>query len=210
MTNWEREKEDLESYLPISGFNIPENIFNHLKQLIQESKKESNLYTDKLAGHLKEEYSLTIDKFLSDYFAWCTTQGPVYKSWKDKAYLTNHAPIMLDSLWVNYQKKYEFNPLHNHHGFCSFIVFVNIPYDLKDEENYFSNINPNTQKHTSKLSFTNINPMGEIITKCVDVDKSFEGKALVFHASQLHQVYPFYTSDDYRITISGNLKYKVN
>ena len=61
----------------------------------------------------------------------------------------------------------------------------------------------------SKLSFINTNTLGEIITHCVDVDKSFEGKMLMFNSIQSHMVYPFYTSDDYRITISGNLKFKV-
>lgn len=209
MTNWERERKNLGEMLRISSFDIPENIFSHLKMLIKKNKKETNLYTDKLAGHIKEEYSLPIDKFVSDYFARCTTQGPVYNTWQKKAYLTNHLPIVLESLWVNYQKKFEFNPLHNHEGFCSFIVFVKIPYNLEDEENCFSDLNPSTISHTSKLSFAGLNHMGEIFTKCVDVDKSFEGKALMFNSNQHHQVHPFYTSDDYRITISGNLKYKV-
>ena len=48
---------------------------------------------------------------------------------------------------------------------------------------------------------SNINPL--------PVDKSFEGKMLMFSANQLHEVYPFYTSDDLRVTVSGNFKYKV-
>jgi hypothetical protein len=31
----------------------------------------------------------------------------------------------------------------------------------------------------------------------------------MFSAKYNHLVYPFYTSDDYRITISGNFKFKV-
>ena len=209
MTNWEKEVKTIQNELPISAFDIPENIFNRLKELAYENKKEERLYTDKLAGHIKEEYALSIDKFVNDYFAWCSAQGPVYESWSKKSYLSDNMPVFLESLWVNYQKKYEFNPIHNHHGFCSFIVFVNIPYDLKKEENYFSKINPSCQNHTSKLSFINTNTLGEIITHCVDVDKSFEGKMLMFNSIQSHMVYPFYTSDDYRITISGNLKFKV-
>ena len=37
------------------------------------------------------------------------------------------------------------------------------------------------------------------------VDKTFEGKMLMFDASQMHYVSPFYTSNDYRITVSGNI-----
>ena len=123
MTNWEKEIKTIQNELPISAFDIPENIFNRLKELAYENKKEERLYTDKLAGHIKEEYALSIDKFVNDYFAWCSAQGPVYESWSKKSYLSDNMPVFLESLWVNYQKKYEFNPIHNHHGFCSFIVF---------------------------------------------------------------------------------------
>ena len=41
-----------------------------------------------------------------------------------------------------------------------------------------------------------------------DVDKSFEGKGFMFRSSQAHTVYPFYTSDDYRISISGNIGFQ--
>ena len=37
------------------------------------------------------------------------------------------------------------------------------------------------------------------------IDKSWEGVMILFPADTAHQVYPFYTSDDYRISISGNL-----
>ena len=38
------------------------------------------------------------------------------------------------------------------------------------------------------------------------VDKSFEGQMLMFPAPLQHIVYPFYTSDESRITVSGNIK----
>ena len=43
----------------------------------------------------------------------------------------------------------------------------------------------------------------------IDVDKSFEGKMLMFPAKLQHLVYPFYTSDKERITVSGNIKFYV-
>jgi hypothetical protein len=39
----------------------------------------------------------------------------------------------------------------------------------------------------------------------VPVDKTFEGKMLFFPATLSHSVNPFYTSDDYRISIAGNI-----
>ena len=56
----------------------------------------------------------------------------------------------------------------------------------------------------------NTDLLGEPMFDSIPVDKSFEGKMLMFSASQYHAVYPFYTSDEERITVSGNLKFKTN
>ena len=37
------------------------------------------------------------------------------------------------------------------------------------------------------------------------VDKSYERKIILFPGDTLHSVSPFYTSDDYRVTVSGNI-----
>ena len=51
--------------------------------------------------------------------------------------------------------------------------------------------------------------MGDIFPLELDVDKSFEGQMVMFPSKLQHLVYPFYTSDDYRITVSGNINFWV-
>ena len=87
---------------------------------------------------------------------------------------------------------------------------LKIPYDLEEEIKVYPDVKKdgNTQIATSKFSFLNANGMG-VTHDVIDVDKSFEGKGFIFPSAQYHEVYPFYTSDDYRITVSGNLRYKV-
>ena len=65
--------------------------------------------------------------------------------------------------------------------------------------------NKNSQSYTSKLIFVSINNVGTIIDTPVNMDKSYIGKCMIFPAVLKHMVYPFFTSDDYRITVSGNL-----
>ena len=43
----------------------------------------------------------------------------------------------LKQLWVNYQKTGEYNPHHNHPGHISFVVYLQIPEELRTEENIF-------------------------------------------------------------------------
>ena len=41
----------------------------------------------------------------------------------------------------------------------------------------------------------------------LDVDKSKEGYFVIFPSNLNHQVFPFYSSDDYRITVAGNINF---
>ena len=65
------------------------------------------------------------------------------------------------------------------------------------------------KKIISKFEFLSPsnNHRGGVALDTLDVDKSFEGKVMFFRSDQMHTVYPFYTTDDYRITVSGNLFY---
>ena len=211
MTNWEKEQSYLHAHA-ISTVDIPTDVFKWIKTNSLKAKENKNPYNQELVGHIKEEYDLLKEnppKSVTNYIASQSIQGPFFRDILSKlSVLTHDVPVVIESLWVNFQKKYEFNPIHSHSGFASFIIFVNIPYDLKKEEDYFKVIDPGSVKHTSKLAFLNYQPFdGTVHTKPIDVDKSFEGKMLMFSNTHLHTVYPFYTSDDYRITISGNLKF---
>ena len=212
MTNWEQlinqDKHKLD-FRKVSAFELPKNIFDDLKKSCVQAKEIGEKYNNNLAGHIKEEYSIRqISKQFNDYMIDCLHHGPIKEVWTGIDVITNDKPIVLHSLWVNYAKKYEFNPPHSHGGFVSFVIFVNIPYDLKEEESYFPNPNNTIENnYSSKFSFLNINYNGRIVNDVINVDKSFEGKMFMFDAKQSHQVFPFYTSDDYRITVSGNFKF---
>lgn len=210
MTNWEKEQDYLNSH-GVSTIDVPTDVFEWVKTNSFKAKEDKNLHNSELVGHMKEEY-LIKEKPPKSVFGFITRQaleGPFFRDvLRGVSVLTHDVPIVVDSLWVNFQKKYEFNPIHNHSGFASFIIFVNIPYDLKEEEDYFKVIHQSSIKHTSKLAFLNYQPHdGVVYPKPINVDKSFEGKMLMFSNKHLHMVYPFYTSDGYRITISGNLKF---
>ena len=106
--------------------------------------------------------------------------------------------------WINFQKKYEFNPLHGHGGDYSFVLWIQIPYDLEEELSLSNSVKSNTPSN-SLFKFVTTNISGKISERPLMIDKSWEGVMILFPADTAHQVYPFYTSDDYRISISGNL-----
>ena len=207
MNNWEKEQDFFKS-TQMSTFEVPDEIFKELKEKIYQGKEKKFKNNDNLVGHIKEEYKLEITESLQNYIVSSSMNG-VFGNWQKDYFKfnTHNRPIVLDDLWVNFQKKYEFNPLHNYSGFGSFIIFVQIPYDLKEEESYYSDLEKDEPIYTSKLTFLHHLYNGELFNRPINVDKSFCQKMIMFSSKQLHSVYPFYTSDDYRITISGNLKF---
>tara|TARA_R110000737_G_scaffold111493_1_gene144454 strand:+ start:123 stop:710 length:588 start_codon:yes stop_codon:yes gene_type:complete len=188
-------------------FNLPPELFIWLKGACKKAKEKGEKANDTLVGHIKEEYHIkSFPKKFVEFLVHCTSSEVIKKQLAKLSSLSENRPLYLHSLWVNYMKKHEFNPPHDHTGVLSFIIFVKIPYNLKEEENQFPITN---LQHTSKLGFLNTLSDGSIKLKVIDVDKSYEGKMLMFPSAQLHEVFPFYTSDDYRITVSGNLRIKV-
>jgi Putative 2OG-Fe(II) oxygenase len=158
-----------------------------------------------LAGNLEHEYQLLdchshVEKIMLPLVHEFNDHFNYYKSFN---ILKNAYPIVLEKLWVNFQKKYEFNPIHNHLGLMSFVLWIDTPYDIKDELANPSGINSNSNC-PGHFSFIFINSMGQVQTKLIPVDKSYNGKLVLFPAKMYHCVYPFYTSDEYRISVSGN------
>lgn len=179
-----------------------DNIANNL----QEDFSKGNSFNNSLVGHIKHEYALDydadLDICLNNLIADYNNKYPNYL--KDYNVLFNDAPLGLDNFWINFQKKYEFNPPHSHSGVFSFVIWLKIPYDLQQELDYFGDVNQGSK--TSMFNFLYTDGLGKIKTYNVHVDKNFEGKICMFPSNMLHYVNPFYTSNDYRISLSGNIK----
>lgn len=180
------------------------------KEIMESIEKETLEFPNEplnhmLAGNIEHEYGLKesynlVEEFTSKLcYEYQDNWNPSYtnhkldrKNWK------------LSQLWVNYQKKHEFNPPHIHDGSFSFVIFVKIPYLIQDEINLASVKNSNMPRAGAfQFIFTNI--FGEVREAVQPVDKTYEGRIFLFPSNLLHQVFPFYTSDEYRITVSGNL-----
>lgn len=167
-------------------------------------------WNNKLAGNIEHEYALTachghVESLLLPLVHDYDLHFNYYENFT--SVISDIKGIKLGSLWVNFQKKYEFNPWHYHDGLMSFVIWVDTPFDIKDEMNHKSskNSNANVPGH---FSLAYINALGQIRTENLPVDRSWNGRCLMFPSSMYHCVYPFYTSDEYRISVSGNFMLK--
>ena len=59
---------------------------------------------------------------------------------------------------------------------------------------------------TSKFTFHYVNVLGQMQHYTLNVDKEFEGNIALFPSHLNHSVNPFYTSDEFRISVAGNLR----
>jgi hypothetical protein len=106
-------------------------------------------------------------------------------------------PLALGTAWFNFQKKYEFVPVHVHHGIYSFVIWLDIPYEIEEELSF--------GKLASCFKFIYTSITGRPLNKVLPVSKEWVGKILIFPSSLQHVVYPFYTSSGIRVSLSGNI-----
>ena len=121
---------------------------------------------------------------------------------KDIKMFNNNSKFYLDTPWINVQKKYEFIPNHTHDGVFSYTIWMKIPYDINEELKI--------GKYASTFEFIYNSIIGTSFNKIIPVNKNDIGKIIFFPSKLNHCVYPFYTSDDTRISISGNILFEVN
>ena len=94
--------------------------------------------------------------------------------------------------WINFQNSNEFNPLHNHAGIISAVIFIDIPEEISKErkESTFN------AKVNGCLEFVYMNQHIILNPKSATL--------LLFPAYLWHTVYPYH-SDVERITMSFNV-----
>lgn len=116
--------------------------------------------------------------------------------------------LELGALWVNFQQAGEFNPLHHHDGLFSFVIWLDIPYTREAEQATGPGQRPD-YKPNGDFHFHFTDSLGQIRTHIMHIDREFNHRLCLFPAELHHVVYPFYSTDRLRISVSGNLHLRV-
>lgn len=122
----------------------------------------------------------------------------------DPKILTKNCAFVLNAFWVNFQKKHEFNPIHKHNGVFSFVIWLDIPVNFK-KESKLNFVNHSNSPKASCFEFVYTNTLGQIETYRYQLGSNYNETMLFFPSKLNHVVYPFYTSNKNRISISGNI-----
>tara|TARA_R100001244_G_scaffold120489_2_gene90112 strand:- start:1267 stop:1770 length:504 start_codon:yes stop_codon:yes gene_type:complete len=125
-------------------------------------------------------------------------------SWMTDPFLNKSSPIgwIADSLWINYQKAKEYNPPHNHSGDLSFVIYLQVPDELKKEYESTKGVHNNVGPGVINFDFGIELPFSiSRFFRMPEVRDIF-----IFPAWLVHYVHAF-KSDVERISVSGNIKF---
>ena len=115
----------------------------------------------------------------------------------------------LSSFWSNYQYKHEFNPFHLHDGIYSFAIWLQIPYNWEGQTQLpLFNGTKKNDVMAGNFVFEFTDMFGRILAETFRLGPYSEGTMVFFPARLRHAVYPFYNTDQPRISISGNITLK--
>ena len=105
----------------------------------------------------------------------------------------------LDALWANFQEPGDFNPPHDHGGTLSWVIYLDVPEELKAENAKYKG----RSAGPGGITFIYGDGPRESVTHHSFFPKS--GDMYIFPAWLKHWVYPF-KSDCTRISVSGNVR----
>lgn len=194
------------------------DILNEVKLEVREI--ESNFakgkpHNQNLAGNILHEYVLTncrdsIEKLAISLAQHHEEKYQCFDMLGGKSVTGSHSTqhqglkLAMSTLWVNFQKKHEFNPIHTHNGVYSFVLWLEVPYFMEFEKAASpGRRSPMNKAGAFEFIYTNI--LGDVVGEVIEVDNNLEGTICLFPARLPHLVYPFFSTDKTRISISGNL-----
>ena len=183
-----------------------------MKRLWKYIDNRGESVKDTLAGHVHESNSL-IDEdgwfFKNTLLQLIYMYAGEFDNVGDKLPTPNTHPYFLSRMWVNYQKQCEYNPLHDHTGVYSFVIWMKIPTKQEEQDKISFSSEANTKKNsTFQILYNNI--LGQPTTITYYMNPECEGTMFFFPSQLQHQVYPFYNCDEDRISISGNILLNTN
>ena len=176
------------------------------KALLAKAEKSTESYGSRLAGHLKKEVKLDFSDYREDLNEMIMIYNHALSQWLGNHPMsqwskTERPQYIVSDLWCNFQNPNEFNPPHNHGGILSFVIYLKVPKEIKEECLKHQKIK--NSAGPGSISFF----MGDADKKNTVTNNSFfpeEGDIFVFPAWLKHWVYP-YKSDAVRVSVSGNI-----
>jgi len=145
-----------------------------------------------LAGDLQNEYFLSVS---NHPFLFTTIKQSILNALSETSRI-GIEDIFINSMWINFQKENEHNPIHIHMGCLSFVLYLQLPENLEQELKEQSENSMSASRGLIEFMSTYTNNSIKLLPQ--------RGDLLTFNSEHRHQVYPFYSKGS-RVTIAGNI-----
>lgn len=203
------ENEIIRFGTQIIKYSVDDNLIN---KLLESSKKQTIPYNELLVANIEKELGFDVED--KKYFY--PKILPFLKNYIEKFISPNEPDIDFDieirDMWVNFQKAGEYNPPHIHPGHLSFVLYLQMPEEIKSEKNIaFSK--PHGSISFTHLEYPKIRGVLSNIELQIDnavLPKWFynhlpnTGDMFVFPSYINHFVESFDTPNVERISVAGN------
>lgn len=182
---------------------IPSDLLKKIQEESFSLEESNNKMISGLSGNGVARHFYMGDRYKKEFLEYVLVLKDIYlNTYKDYLSMfrsfSNSVPFVCDNPWFNIQKKHEFIPNHTHDGVLSYTAWIKIPYDLEEEKS-------NGGSHAACFEFTYMGSTGSVLSEIIRIDSSYEGKIMMFPSALTHCVYPFYKSEDSRISLAGNI-----
>ena len=188
---------------PIYYSTLTDEFVNVLKDIAVASKAKNINIGHMLAGNIANQCKAIISHHQHELFVEEIWQqvSTALKGFDDA--ITDFTQLDFNlggGPWINFQKANEFNPYHNHSGMLSAVIYIDVPKEIK-EENDNVTIETNMPR-AGMIGF--ISGTDDRYSRSSYCHQSKTGEIFIFPASLNHLVYPF-KSDVERISMSFNV-----
>ena len=212
--NLKDKKVDLK-FCALGPFLVQTKIEQELIDLLLEKGKESrekNLDSRKdLAGQIEHEYYYDDvgDWFFSKMKSYINVYLEGAKTymqnalWTKTPNLSNITKWELIELWINFQQAKEYNPPHDHGGDISFVIYLQVPDEIKEENKKAWGERRNEGPGMISFDYGLMMPFS--ISRHSRLPSA--GDLFIFPAWLPHHVHSF-DSDVQRISVSGNIDFR--
>ena len=169
------------------------------KLFLEEAKLSTKDWSSHLAGvNIKEVAFRDYTKFEKFFSSAFEIYNDALKKWTGSKDDDFNEKYQLNVLWCNFQRPGDFNPPHDHADTLSFVIFLDVPDKLVEENKAYKG----RSAGPGGLTFIYGDGTREAVTHHSFIPKA--GDMYIFPAWLKHWVYPF-KSDCTRISVSGNV-----
>ena len=215
---------------PLVHTTLPDKIVQELIQLTNLITEDNDHESDgeNLAGEIEDEWiiepiilaNISFKKYIIqlcwEYFKVFASQCDVGLNNDGMSYMSVSLSVMKKKIenieilksWFNDQKDNEYNPLHNHAGYFSGVLYLKIPEYLPSRKSRNDNREKSSifVQNDGSIVFVQ-DESNEVMTDSSIAISPKVGDIFLFPSTLRHQVYPFRTADGkgIRRSLSFNL-----